>query len=98
MSQNHPAASELLNFCAFLAPDAIPEILLAAGAAHLGATLAPAITNSLQFDQICKEVLCLSLLQRGGDERTLTIHRLVQAVLRDGLAPTEKKPWMQRVV
>lgn len=112
--QANPAASELLNFCAFLAPDAIPEELLTSGAAHLGPVLAPVVTHPLQFDQVCKEVLRFSLLQRGADERTLTMHRLVQAVLRDTLpmrkrhslrtflrkkkATETQQQWMQRAV
>jgi tetratricopeptide (TPR) repeat protein len=98
ISQAHPAAPELLNFCAFLAPNAIPEELLIAGAGHLGAVLAPMVTNPLQFDQICKEVLRFSLLQRGVDKHTLTIHRLVQAVLRDSMPIEIQQQWMRRAV
>jgi len=83
--QAHSAAPKLLNFCAFLAPDAIPEDLLTSGSAHLGPILAPVVTHSLQFDQVCKEILRFSLLQRGTGERDLTMYRLVQAVLRDSL-------------
>ncbi len=98
VSQANPAAPELLHFCAFLAPDAIPEELLTAGSAYLGTILAPVVTNPLQFDQVCKEVLRFSLFQREADERTLTIHRLVQAVLRDRMPPEVQRQWMQRAI
>jgi tetratricopeptide (TPR) repeat protein len=98
ISQANPAAPELLNFCAFLAPDAIPEELLTTGAAHLGAVLAPAVTNPLQFDQVCKEILRFSLLLRGADEHSLTVHRLVQAVLRDSMSTKTQQLWMRRAV
>src|SRR5205823_1560796 len=52
ISQALPAASELLNFGAFLAPDAIPEDLLVTGSAHLGDILATVVTHPLQFDQV----------------------------------------------
>jgi tetratricopeptide (TPR) repeat protein len=96
--QTNPAAPELLNFCAFLAPDAIPEVLLTAGAANRDAVLAPVITNPLQFDQVCAEVLRFSLLQRGADEHTLTVHRLVQVVLRDSMPTETQQHWMRRAV
>lgn len=98
ISEANPAAPELLNFCAFLAPDAISEELLTGGAAHLGDLLAPVVINPLQFDQVCKEVLRFSLLQRGPDEQTLTVHRLVQEVLRDGMSAETQRQWMQRAV
>ncbi|HEU5375790.1 MAG TPA: tetratricopeptide repeat protein [Ktedonobacteraceae bacterium] len=96
--QAHPAALELLNFCAFLAPDAIPEELLTTGFAHLGEILAPMVAHPLQFDQICQEVLRFSLLQRGADERTFTIHRLVQAVQRDRMEGEAQRQWAERVI
>jgi tetratricopeptide (TPR) repeat protein len=98
VSQAYPAAAELLNFCAFLAPDAIPEKFLTAGASHLGTVLAPVVTNQLQLDQVCKEVLRYSLFQRGGDERTLAIHRLVQAVLLDNLPSETCAHWKRQAV
>jgi tetratricopeptide (TPR) repeat protein len=98
VSQANPAAAELLNFCAFLAHDAIPEEILTAGASHLGAILAPVAANPMQLDQSCKEVLRFSLFQRGADVRTLTIHRLVQAVLQDNLPAETCAYWKQRAV
>jgi tetratricopeptide (TPR) repeat protein len=98
VSQVNPAAAELLNFCALLAPDAIPEEILSYGASHLGAVLAPVATNSMQLDQVCKEVLRFSLVQRNPDAKTLTMHRLVQAVLQDALPPSEREVWAERAM
>jgi tetratricopeptide (TPR) repeat protein len=96
--QADPAAAELLNFCAYLSPEAIPEEILTAGASHLGAILAPVVSHPLRFDQVCKEALRFSLVQREADARTLTIHRLVQAVLRDNLPAETQLRWMQSAV
>jgi len=96
--QINPAAAELLNFCAFLAPDAIPEELLISGASHLGPVLSPVVTNPLQLDQVCKEVLRYSLFQREADARTLTIHRLVQAVLKDAMSEKVQDEWARRTI
>jgi len=94
----NPAAAELLNFCAYLAPDAIPEELLTSGASHLGEVLAPVVINPIQFDQVCKEVLRFSLFQRGDDQHIFTVHRLVQAILRDNMSTERQQQWKQRTV
>jgi hypothetical protein len=91
-------ATELLNFCAYLSPEVIPEEILTAGASHLGDILAPVVTNPLLLDLTCKEVLSFSLLQREADARTLTIPRLVQAVLRDNLPAETQLRWMRSAV
>lgn len=96
--QTNPAGAELLNFCAFLAPDAIPEELLISGASHLGPVLSSVITDPLQLEQVCKEVLRYSLFQREADARTLTIHRLVQAVLQDAMSEKMRDEWVRRTI
>jgi tetratricopeptide (TPR) repeat protein len=98
VSQANPAAAELLNFCAFLASEAIPEEIITEGAHHLGPVLAPVGKNPLKLDLVYKEVLRYSLFQRSADARTFTIHRLVQAVLRDNLALKAQQQWMQRAI
>jgi len=95
---SHPAAAALLNFCAFLSPDAIPESIITSGAPYLGNVLASAVADPIQFDLLCKEVLKYSLFQREPDTETLTIHRLVQAVLQDHLSPETCVDWKQRAV
>jgi tetratricopeptide (TPR) repeat protein len=92
------AAAELLKFCAFLAPDAIPEEIITEGAPYLGDILSPVVANPVQFDQICREVLRFSLFQRGVDSHIITIHRLVQVVLRDYLSVETQQQWMLRAV
>lgn len=90
-----PAAAELLNFCAFLAPDAIPETIITGGASYLGNVLAPMVADPTQFDLLSKEILKYSLIQREPDTGTLSVHRLVQAVLRDGMPAQIQEQWMQ---
>ena len=96
--QANPAAAELLNFCAFLAPDAIPETLIIKGARYLPLLLQKAVVHPLQFDQeAISPLLAYSLLRRNTDE-TLNVHRLVQTVLRDALPLEAGRQWKQRVV
>ena len=98
VEQRNPAAAELLRLCAFLAPDAIPEELLSAGAHELGDMLAPVAADAYQLDQAIAALRAYSLLTRDPGVRTLTVHRLVQAVLRDTLPADIQEQWMQRAV
>src|ERR1019366_6873628 len=59
--QINPAAAELLNLCAFLAPDAIPEEIFTIGADQLGDVLSPIAANPVQLDLACKDALKFSL-------------------------------------
>jgi NB-ARC domain len=77
------AAAELLRFCAFLAPDAIPEELFAESAAELGPILEPVASDPSRLNAAIRELLKYSLVQRDPETQTLSIHRLVQEVLKD---------------
>lgn len=96
--QANPLAAELLNFCAFLAPEAIPEKLLTTEAPAIGNVLSPMATNPLQVNLACKEALRFSLFQRNTDERVITMHRLVQSVLQESLPKEMQILWQQRAI
>jgi tetratricopeptide (TPR) repeat protein len=96
--QKNTAASDLLNVCAFLAPDAIPLDMITEGAAHLGPILATVAVDALQFDQSLERLQTYSLVRRDGENRTISIHRLVQAVLKDKLEEAEKPLWTERAM
>jgi tetratricopeptide (TPR) repeat protein len=98
VTQANPASAELLDFCAFLSPDAIPEEMITGGAPYLGPLLQPVAADPVLFDQSIAVLLAYSLLARHADDNVLSIHRLVQAVLRDALPAETEKQWMQRTV
>jgi tetratricopeptide (TPR) repeat protein len=98
IEQTNPAAVELLRFCAFLYPDAIPEEIITEGAAELGHVLQAAATDIFEFNSAIKELRKFSLLEREPDTLTFTIHRLVQAVLRDEMSEGEQYEWAERAV
>jgi tetratricopeptide (TPR) repeat protein/transcriptional regulator with XRE-family HTH domain len=93
-----PAAAELLRLCAFLHPDAIPEDLLGAGVVALGPLLEPLAADPLRLDAAIAHLRRYSLVRRNAETGTLTIHRLVQAVLRDAMTPESQQAWAERVV
>ncbi len=51
VEQQNAAAADLLRFCAYLAPDAIPEEIIVTGAEHLGPLLQPLGDDLLDLSQ-----------------------------------------------
>lgn len=94
----NPAAAELLYACALLAPDAIPEELFSDNAACWPPALQQAVVNRLSFHHILESLLCFSLIKRRLQDRTLSLHRLVQVVQQDAMKPEELLQWAERVV
>jgi tetratricopeptide (TPR) repeat protein/transcriptional regulator with XRE-family HTH domain len=90
--------ADLLRVCAFLYAEAIPEELFGAGAKNLGAALAPLASDPTQFDQAVAVLRNLSLVQRHPETQTLSLHRLVQAVIREQMSEQEQAMWLQRVI
>jgi tetratricopeptide (TPR) repeat protein len=98
ISTTNPAAGDLLRFFAFLSPDAIPEEILTEGAAELGPTLQSVASNSFSLNATLRELLGYSLIRRNPNAQTFAIHRLVQAVLKDGMDEPTQRLWAERVV
>ncbi len=92
------SAVDLLRVCALLGPDAIPEELFMTSAVHLGPTLEPLATDPSQLDQSIAVLRKLSLVQRHPMTHTLSIHRLVQAVLQERMSEQERIMWLRRVI
>lgn len=97
IEQQSPAAADLLRLLAFLSPDAIPEELLTPGAAAMGNPLA-SIADPLQFNETLGVLLKYSLIQRNASTHTLSMHRLVQTVLKDSMDDQTQRAWAERTV
>lgn len=98
IERTNPAAAELLRLCAFVAPDQLPEELLTEGASHWPAVLQEAVRDRFRFNQVLSTLLGFSLIKRVGRERMLSLHRLVQVVQRERMAPQEQHQWAERFV
>ena len=98
IEQTHAAAAELLRFFAFLAPDAIPEELLLQGASEFGPALQSISSDAFQLNEAIKTLLKYSLLRRNQEAGTLSMHRLVQAVLKDQMDQSKQRLWADRTV
>jgi tetratricopeptide (TPR) repeat protein len=98
VEQQNASAADLLRLCAFLAPDAIPEVIITKGAKELGSLLASVAVDPFLLNEAIEHLRDYSLLARDPQAQILTIHRLVQAVLRDTLPVETQQQWMQRAV
>ena len=56
--------AELLRFCAFLAPDGIPEELFTESAKVLSPTLEPVVSYKFRLNEAISGLLMFSLLNR----------------------------------
>jgi tetratricopeptide (TPR) repeat protein/transcriptional regulator with XRE-family HTH domain len=91
----NPMAADILRACSVLHYEAIPEEFFLTAAEHLGTFLAANIEN---WDLAIGVLLDYSLIQRNVAEKTLTMHRLVQAVLQDTMPEQEHKTWSHRAI
>ncbi len=96
IENSDPVAASLLRLCAFLDPDAIPEEILFAGLQQLAGSMSE--IHQLRFNEAIGSLLRFSLVRRNADTHTITVHRLIQSVVRDNLLPEQQSEWIQRVV
>jgi hypothetical protein len=87
-------AASLLQYCAFLHPDAIPEeLLMDEASAHESTTL---VKDLITLHEAMETLRAYSLVRRHPESTTLSIHRLVQneavLLLRQALKSTWPQP------
>jgi HD-GYP domain-containing protein (c-di-GMP phosphodiesterase class II) len=94
----NPAAAELLRFCAFVYDNnAIPIQLITDGASVLGPILAPvAAEAAAKLNEAIKDTLKYSLLHRNPKKKTLEMHCLVQAALKNSMDEATQRLWNER--
>jgi tetratricopeptide (TPR) repeat protein len=91
-----PAAADLLKFAAFLAPDDIPLDLLAPFAESLPTPAAADLVDAAQLDEALAQLRRYSLAEIRG--RDLSVHREIQALVRESLVEDELAAWAQGAV
>ncbi|HTW00812.1 MAG TPA: FxSxx-COOH system tetratricopeptide repeat protein [Streptosporangiaceae bacterium] len=94
LSGRDPAAAELADLCAFLAPEPIPEDLFTDAAGLLPGELAARTTEPLAWRETLAAMASQSLARV--DHRGLQMHRLTQAILRDRLTRARASATRQR--
>jgi tetratricopeptide (TPR) repeat protein/transcriptional regulator with XRE-family HTH domain len=96
VKQSQPLAAELLKLLAFLHPDAIPEEIILDAAGELGPDLKILAGDKLRLNLLLGELLRYSLIKRSQD--ILSMHRLVQAVLKSTLDQIAQRQWAERAI
>ena len=94
----HHAAADLLTLCCFFAPEQIPEESICLSAAQLDQPLARVVADALQFNAALRHLLAYSLLQRNPETKTLSMHRLVQMVLRQHMDVSTRRYWAHQAL
>ncbi len=98
VEQANPSAAGLLQLFAFLNSDAIPEDIITSGAIHFGTLLSHIAIDAFKLNETLEVLRRYSLIRRNLVTKTLGIHRLVQAVLKDDMTPEIQRLWATRAV
>src|SRR6266700_3495521 len=97
VQQANTAAADLLRLCAFLDPNIIQEEIITKGASELGSNLQPVAADPIKLNDAIGTLLTYSLVRRNPDH-TLSIHRLVQVVLKQSMNKSVQRRWAERAV
>jgi tetratricopeptide (TPR) repeat protein/transcriptional regulator with XRE-family HTH domain len=98
IAQTSLAAADLLSLCAFLHPDAIPIEFVTQGSKYLGSSIQQVADNAAELNETVGILINYSLLRRDPETQVLTIHRLVQAVLKQNMSKETYEQWVERAV
>ena len=98
IAESDPTAANLLCLCAFLHPDAIPEEIMYLDTEKPGSDFKPIAEDVFALDDAIEELFKYSLIRRNQDEKTLTIHRLVQVILKDSMNEQTQRHWAEYTV
>ncbi len=97
LAKQNPAAAELMQACAFLVPDAIPEEIFTEGAAEFGPVLQAAASDPIKWNEAIAAAFKFSLIERSPG-KVLAVHRMVQAVAKSRMSAEECAQWAEQVV
>jgi tetratricopeptide (TPR) repeat protein len=87
-----PGAGAVLSLASFFAPDYIPEELYGQSAAHYPLALRAIVGNPVAIEKAIGALARLSLIKFRSEDRSFSLHPLVQAAARDALG-AEQAAW-----
>ena len=90
MWQQLPEAQELLRCCAFFGPDPIPRDVFRRGTKATGTSVSDLMADPILLARAIRVLGRFALVNMGGG--AITVHRLIQALLRDDLDEREREP------
>ncbi|HEX3642587.1 MAG TPA: FxSxx-COOH system tetratricopeptide repeat protein, partial [Ktedonobacteraceae bacterium] len=98
VEQANPDATEFLRLCAFLNPDSIPEEMITKGSVELGPALEAVTSDASALDDAIKELRQFSLVESNAETGLVSLHRLVQAMLKDDMDMDTQQVWAERAI
>lgn len=93
IEQLNPGATDLLRLCAFLYAESIPEELITEGLKYADFQIEQ---DPFLLEEMIRILRAYSLVVRETNNATISIHRLVQVVLKDTLCAAEQDEWKIR--
>jgi tetratricopeptide (TPR) repeat protein len=90
-----PEAIELLRCCAFFSPEPIPRDVFRRGTSATNTRVSDLIADPILLARVIRELGRFALVRIDG--RTIQIHRLIQALLRDDLDVVEQESYQHEV-
>ncbi|MFZ3166862.1 MAG: FxSxx-COOH system tetratricopeptide repeat protein [Candidatus Methanoperedens sp.] len=102
VKQTSNASIDLLYVSAFLSPYGIPLELIAHGAKELGPALSTSLTDvesdPVSLNKVLEPLSKFSLISLDPVHHTYSIHRMVQAVLKDKMDSDTRRQWTERTI
>lgn len=91
LREKAPEAVELLRLCAFFGPEPIPRDVFSQSPPGLNPQLARLLGDPIGLTRVVGELGRFALARIDPSTRTLQVHRLIQALVRDELTDTEQE-------
>ncbi|HEV7651392.1 MAG TPA: FxSxx-COOH system tetratricopeptide repeat protein [Actinophytocola sp.] len=94
LEKRNPAAHQLLQVCAFFAPEPITRSLFnGVRGISMSKELEAALRDPMQLGRAIRDINRYSLAKIDYRSNTLQLHRLVQVVLRNRMSPEMREEW-----
>jgi len=97
VKNQNPNAVQLLKLLAFLNPDEILVEFLEVGKGGLPEPFNTLVGDALELYTALGDLEQFSLIRRSDDGRIVSIHRLIQQVIRDNLSDQDRRRFMELV-
>ncbi len=98
VEQENRAAADLLRMLTFLNPEAISEEIITFGVIETDSLLNFMAGDPLKINEIVELLLRYSLIRRNPEAKSLSMHRLVQVVLKDNMNREVQRLWAEQAI
>jgi tetratricopeptide (TPR) repeat protein len=95
VQQQLPEAQELLRCCAYFGPDPIPRDVFHGGTNAVGTSVTDLMADSILLSRAIRVLGRFALVNMG--DGAITVHRLIQALLRGGLGDDQREKYQHDV-